>query len=70
MIPKPGSKDKRPLGIPTMIDRAVQAVYHLGIDPVVEAKSDKNSFGFRKSRSTHDAVTAIRMIMDKANHPH
>lgn len=42
MITKPGSKEKRPLGIPTMIDRAVQAVYHLGIDPAVEAKSDKN----------------------------
>ena len=60
----------RPLGIPTMIDRAVQAVYHLGVDPAVEARSDKNSFGFRKSRSTHDAVTAIRMIMDKTTHPH
>lgn len=70
MIPKPGSKEKRPLGIPTMIDRAVQAIYHLGVDPAVEAVSDKNSFGFRKSRSTHDAVTAIRMIMDKTNHPH
>lgn len=70
MIPKPGSKEKRPLGIPTMIDRAVQAVYHMGIDPAVEARSDKNSFGFRKSRSTHDAVTAIRMIMDKTTHPH
>lgn len=70
MIPKVGSKEKRPLGIPTMIDRAVQAVYHLGVDPAVEAMTDKNSFGFRKSRSTHDAVTAIRMILDKANHPH
>lgn len=70
MIPKAGTKEKRPLGIPTMIDRAVQAVYHLGIDPAVEAKSDKNSFGFRKSRSTHDAVTAIRLIMDKKTHPH
>jgi retron-type reverse transcriptase len=49
MIPKPGSKEKRPLGIPTMIDRAVQAVYHLGIDPAVEARSDKNSFGALRS---------------------
>lgn len=35
-IPKPNSSEKRPLGIPTMIDRAVQAVYHLAVDPIVE----------------------------------
>ena len=70
LIPKPGSKDKRPLGIPTMIDRAVQALYHLGVDPAVETKSDSNSFGFRKFRSTHDAITAIRSLLDKRHHPH
>lgn len=59
----------RPLGIPTMIDRAVQAMYQLGLDPAVEAKSDLNSFGFRKNRSTHDAVTAIRNHLDKKTHP-
>ena len=68
-IPKPGSIEKRPLGIPTMIDRAVQALYHLGVDPVVEAQSDPNSFGFRKFRSTHDAITAIRSHLDKEYHP-
>ena len=40
-IPKPGSTDKRKLGIPTMMDRAVQAVYHMAVDPVVEVSSDK-----------------------------
>jgi len=60
----------RPLGIPTLIDRAVQAVYHLAVDPVVEVMSDGNSFGFRKHRSTHDAITAIRSLMDKKHHPH
>ena len=44
-----------------MIDRAVQAIYQLGLDPVVEAQSDPNEFGFRKNRSTHDAITAIRI---------
>lgn len=68
-IPKANSKELRPLGIPTMIDRAVQAVYHLGVDPAVEATSDPNSFGFRKFRSTHDAITAIRSLMDKKTHP-
>jgi RNA-directed DNA polymerase len=52
-----------------MIDRAVQAIYHFGVDPAVEAKSDTNSFGFRKFRSTHDAITALRSLTDKKNHP-
>jgi RNA-directed DNA polymerase len=52
-----------------MIDRAVQALYHLGVDPVVETKSDPNSFGFRKNRSTQDAITAIRSLLDKKTHP-
>lgn len=68
-IPKANSKELRPLGIPTIIDRVVQALYHLGVDPVIESKSDPNSFGFRKFRSTQDAITAIRSLMDKKNHP-
>ena len=60
----------RPLGIPTMFDRTVQALYHLGVEPVVETRSDPNSFGFRKNRSTHDAITAIRSHLDKNTHPH
>jgi RNA-directed DNA polymerase len=69
LIPKGNTGEMRPLGIPTMIDRAVQAIYHLGVDPVVEAQSDPNSYGFRKNRSTHDAITAIRSILDKETHP-
>lgn len=68
-IPKANSKELRPLGIPTIFDRAVQALYHLVIDPAVETKSDPNSFGFRKFRSTQDAITAIRSIMDKKRSP-
>lgn len=64
-IPKPGKKELRPLGIPTIKDRMVQAVYHLSIDPIVEAQSDLNSFGFRKERSTHDAINYFRNYMDK-----
>jgi RNA-directed DNA polymerase len=45
----------RPLGIPTMIDRAKQALEASALDPIIEATSDKHSFGFRKSRSTNDA---------------
>ena len=69
-IPKANSKELRPLGIPTITDRAVQAIYHFGVDPVVESKSDYNSFGFRKHRSTQDAITAIRSLMDKKTSPH
>jgi len=69
MIPKTNSNELRPLGIPTMIDRAVQAVYHLAIDPVVETRSDKFSFGFRKHRSQHDAIAYIRTLLDKAHSP-
>lgn len=68
-IPKPNSTEKRPLGIPTMIDRAMQAIYNFGVDPAVETVSDPNSYGFRKCRSTHDAITAIRSLLDKESHP-
>lgn len=46
---------KRPLGIPTFKDRAMQALYLLGLDPVSESLLDKTSFGFRKHRSAKDA---------------
>jgi RNA-directed DNA polymerase len=68
-IPKPNSTEKRPLGIPTAIDRAMQALYNFGVDPAVETVSDPNSYGFRKNRSTHDAITAIRSLLDKETHP-
>nr|AYE93236.1 hypothetical protein C0995_000069 [Termitomyces sp.]AYE93256.1 hypothetical protein C0995_000063 [Termitomyces sp.] len=69
MIPKNNSNELRPLGIPTLMDRAVQAVYHLGVDPAVEARSDPNSFGFRKGRSQHDAIAYIRSRLDKTVSP-
>lgn len=68
-IPKGNTKEMRPLGIPTLTDRTVQSVYQLAVDPVVETVSDKNSYGFRKGRSTHDAITSIRSILDKGYHP-
>lgn len=67
-IPK-NATEKRPLGIPTLIDRAVQAVYALAVDPVVETKSDPNSFGFRKNRNAHDAITTLRTHLDKPYSP-
>jgi len=54
-IEKKGKKAKRPLGIPTMYDRAMQALFALALEPIAETTADTMSFGFRKYRSAHDA---------------
>jgi RNA-directed DNA polymerase len=46
-IPKPGSKEKRPLGIPTLYDRALQALVKKALEPEWEARFEANSYGFR-----------------------
>lgn len=58
-IPKPGKTEQRPLGIPTMHDRAEQALAKLALEPEWEAHFEPNSYGFRPGRSTHDAIRAI-----------
>ncbi|PPT05978.1 Retron-type RNA-directed DNA polymerase [Geitlerinema sp. FC II] len=58
-IPKPGRDEKRPLGIPTMYDRALQALVKMALEPQWEAKFEPNSYGFRPGRSCHDAIGAI-----------
>ncbi|MEW6495098.1 MAG: group II intron reverse transcriptase/maturase [Cyanobacteriota bacterium] len=58
-IPKPGTEEKRPLGIPTMKDRALQALVKLALEPEWEARFEPNSFGFRPGRSCQDAIEAI-----------
>jgi RNA-directed DNA polymerase len=55
-IPKSDGVTMRPLGIPTMKDRAQQALYLLALDPVVETTADNNSYGFRQQRSCADAI--------------
>ena len=58
-IPKPGKEEKRPLGILTMYDRAVQCLVKMALEPEWEAKFEPNSFGFRPGRSCQDAIDAI-----------
>ena len=57
-IPKPNG-DKRPLGIPTISDRARQCLCKLAIEPYWEAKFEPNSYGFRPGRSAQDAIEAL-----------
>ncbi len=59
-IPKPGRDEKRPLGIPTMNDRALQALVKLTIEPEWEAHFEPSSYGFRPGRSCHDAIKHIK----------
>lgn len=49
----------RPLGIPTIFDRAIQALHVIALSPISEVKADVNSYGFRTGRSQHDAYQAI-----------
>jgi RNA-directed DNA polymerase len=55
-IPKKNKKKMRPLGIPAMHDRAMQALYALALQPVGETMADPNSYGFRLYRSCADAI--------------
>jgi RNA-directed DNA polymerase len=57
-IPKKNGK-KRPLSIPVMKDRAMQALYKLALAPVAETTADGNSYGFRESRSCADAIQPV-----------
>jgi RNA-directed DNA polymerase len=58
-IPKPGKKERRPLGIPTIHDRAKQALCKLVLEPEWEAQFEPNSYGFRPGRRCQDAIEAI-----------
>jgi group II intron reverse transcriptase/maturase len=59
-IPKPGTTDKRPLGIPIVKDRIAQTAAKLVLEPIFETNFVNVSYGFRPGRSTHEAIDKIR----------
>lgn len=68
-IPKKDGS-KRPLSIPTMLDRAQQAIHLMALEPVVEVIADKNSYGFRPDRSCADAIEQCFLALAKKKSAH
>ncbi len=69
LIPKPGRPGQfRPLGIPTLKDRLVQMALKYVLEPIFEADFYPNSFGFRRGRSTHDALAAVQKQLHPTIH--
>ena len=63
-IPKPGSSEKRPLGIPTVRDRVVQTALVHVIEPIFDATFHERSFGFRRGRGCHDALHCVEELLE------
>jgi RNA-directed DNA polymerase len=69
-IPKTGGTNRwRPLSIPTMHDRAMQALYLLALDPIAETVGDPNSYGFRRERSPADAMEQCFNVLARQQAP-
>jgi RNA-directed DNA polymerase len=62
-VPKQTDGTLRPLGIPTLADRAMQMLYLLALDPVAEVLADPNSYGFRVGRSPADAIAQCFIVL-------
>lgn len=67
LIPKKNGK-MRPLGIPCMKDRAMQALHMLALLPIAETLADHHSYGFRPKRSTADAIDRCFMLLSRRKH--
>lgn len=63
-IPKPNG-DKRPLGIPSIMDRIIQQAFKQILEPIIEAHFYKHSYGFRPSRNTHHAIARVQYLINQ-----
>lgn len=66
-IDKPGSAEKRPLGIPTVVDRVVQAAVRMVIEPIFENRFAKHSYGFRPGCGCKDALRRVEELLRAGN---
>jgi len=66
-IPKPGSPEKRPLGIPTVRDRVVQTAVRFALEPIFEKEFSDRSYGFRPGRSCHQALRRVWLALESGN---
>jgi RNA-directed DNA polymerase len=67
-IPKPGSRDKRPLGIPTVRDRVVQGMLKHVLEPIYERDFAEHSYGFRPGRGCKDALRQVQRLLLEGHH--
>ena len=63
MIPKPGTTQERPLGIPTVRDRVVQTALRMVLEPIFERDFARESFGFRPGRNCHQALARVETLL-------
>ena len=64
-IPKPGSQEQRPLGIPSVRDRVVQTALRNVLEPIFEKKFAPHSYGFRPGRGCKDALRRVQELLDE-----
>ncbi len=64
-IPKPGTNEKRPLGVPTVRDRIVQTALRMVIEPIFEHQFAEHSYGFRPGRGCKDALRRVQHLLDE-----
>ena len=67
-IPKPGSQEKRPLGVPTVRDRIVQGAVLQVIEPIFEREFAAQSYGFRPGKGCKDALRRVEELLRSGNH--